>query len=63
MNIYLYHNYETFVANKYDEESIQKVSKVTQLYFDPTEPKWIDFDFESFELSDETDFINLGESK
>ena len=52
ISTFLYYNYETFVAEKYDEESIQKVSKISRLYMDPIDTKWIDFDYRSYELND-----------
>ena len=52
IGVYLYYNYESFIADKYDGQSIQKVSKLSRLYVDPINPKWIDFDYERYELND-----------
>ena len=42
---FLYYNYEFFDAEQYGEDSIQKISKISEFYFDPTIPKWFDFDY------------------
>ena len=42
---FLYYNYEYFDADKYDDESIQGFSKISEFYFDPLKPKWFDFDY------------------
>jgi len=39
------YNYEFFDSEKYDDESIQGVSKISEFYFDPIRPKWFDFDY------------------
>ena len=42
---FLYYNYEKFDAEKFGEESIKKESKISKLYFDPLDKRWIDFDY------------------
>ena len=42
---YLYYNYEYFDSELYGDQSIQRFSRVSEFYFDPSKPKWFDFDY------------------
>ena len=57
---FLYYNYETFDAEQFEEEAIQRKSYVSELYLNPRKPKWIDFDFQGYELDDNTGLWQLG---
>ena len=49
---FLYYNFEFFDSEKFDDDAITKVSKISEFYFDPTKPKWFDFDYQSYFLLD-----------
>ena len=60
ISTFLFFNYETFESDKYDDEAIQKVSMISRLYFDAVDTKWIDFDFQTYILHDDTISFKYG---
>ena len=41
----LYYNYEYFDSEQFNDQSIQKFSRMSEIWLDPSKPKWFDFDY------------------